>query len=52
MQRGRKPANPALKELSGTYRKDRHADIVALDAAPSVSPPVQPSYLTAEARLV
>jgi hypothetical protein len=51
MKPGRRVADPATKTLQGTYRKDRHADIVAT-ATPVSSVPKAPAYLNKEARLV
>ena len=51
MKAGRRVADPAKKALMGTYRKDRHADIVTL-AEPPRDVPVAPPYLTIEAKLI
>jgi len=51
MRTGRRIANPAAKALAGTFRADRHADIVEI-ATPAKSAPTQPRYLTKEAKLV
>lgn len=51
MKTGRRIANPAAKELAGTYRKDRHADIVTL-ASPAKDEPVCPAYLSELGRAV
>lgn len=50
MQRGPKLKNPAAKRLAGTYKESVDGKTVALAAVPNR--PVQPSYLTPEARLV
>lgn len=51
MQSGPKAGNPATKKLAGTFRSDRHANVKALAAAQDTKP-VQPDYLTAEAKAV
>jgi hypothetical protein len=51
MKPGRRIANPASKQLAGTYRKDRHDNIVEL-ATPPRNVPVRPSYMTVEGRLI
>lgn len=51
MKPGRRIANPATKQLQGTFRGDRHGNIVAL-ALPTQDAPIPPAYLTAEAKLV
>lgn len=51
MKTGRRTANPALKHLAGTFRADRHGDIVDLAPSPT-SGPVQPAYLSAAAQAV
>lgn len=51
MKTGRRITNPSPKMLAGTYRKDRHADIMGL-AAPARNEPVMPAYLTVGAKLV
>ena len=44
-QRGRKVANPDSKKLAGTFRKDRHADIVTLSVVAKARPK-PPEWLT------
>ena len=51
MKTGRRIANPSAKQLAGTFRKDRHAAIAPI-AAPSACPPVRPTYMTVEGRLI
>lgn len=51
MKSGRRAPNPASKQLAGTYRKDRHANIVEL-VTPARDEPIQPGYLSAEAKAV
>lgn len=48
---GRKPANPTQKKLTGTYRKDRHGDVVTLAIVPTAQPE-QPDWLDDIAREV
>lgn len=52
MKSGRRIANPKAKQLAGTYRKDRHGDIAPIVATALPVGPVQPKYLSAEAKLV
>lgn len=52
MKTGRRIANPQTKQLAGTYRKDRHADIVSIAPGAPSNVPVQPFYLTADAKQV
>ena len=52
MKTGRRIANPKTKQLTGTFRKDRHGDIAPIVAELVQVGPVQPRYLTAEAKLV
>ena len=51
MKTGRRIANPAAKQLAGTYRNDRHGSIVHL-LSPSPDAPVRPAYLSPEAAVV
>lgn len=51
MRTGRRIADPARKALAGTYRADRHGDIVEL-VTPPRDIPVAPDYLTKEAKRV
>lgn len=51
MKTGRRIANPSSKQLAGTYRKDRHENIVQL-VEPTLGGPVQPGYLSEEAKKV
>lgn len=48
MKPGRRVADPAKKDLMGTYRADRHATITEI-ASPPKSVPLPPAYLTADA---
>lgn len=52
MRRGAKLGNPTTRQLAGTFRKDRHADIVSIAPAVPSNAPTQPAYLTPEAKLV
>jgi phage terminase small subunit len=45
MKTGRRVANPAAKQLAGTFRKDRHATITTI-AQPSKNEPTQPGYMS------
>lgn len=51
MRTGRRTANPDDKRLQGTYRGDRHGDIVTI-SNPAQNIPVPPAYLSREAKLV
>jgi len=51
MKTGRKIVDPARKALAGTYRADRHGDIIEL-VTPPRDIPVAPDYLTEEAKRV
>lgn len=51
MKAGRRIANPNAKKLAGTYRNDRHGDIVEL-VTPPRDEPVQPPYLSPAAKAV
>lgn len=48
---GRKTANPSSKKLAGTFRADRHGDIVTLAVVPSAKPEA-PDWLNEIAREV
>ena len=52
MRKGRRIADPATKTLKGTFRDDRHGNIVAFVPPPAKSVPVAPSWLTDLARQV
>lgn len=51
MKSGKRIPSPASKQLAGTYRKDRHANIAVI-ASPTPDAPIQPAYLSAEAKIV
>lgn len=51
MKTGRRAPNPNAKKLNGTFRADRHANIVEL-VTPPADEPIQPSYLTVEGKAV
>ncbi|VWX51773.1 hypothetical protein [Novosphingobium sp. 9U] len=52
MKRGAKLGNPSTQQLAGTFRKDRHADVVSIAPAVPSNTPAQPAYLTADAKQV
>lgn len=51
MKPGRRIANPVAKQLAGTYRNDRHGDIVEL-VTPRRDEPIEPPYLSPAAKAV
>lgn len=46
MKTGRRIANPTAKQLAGTYRKDRHANIVPVTITATDNVPEAPTWLT------
>lgn len=48
----RRPANPDAKKLAGTFRKDRHADIVPLTITKTDKAPEPPIWLSEGAKEV
>lgn len=51
MKTGRRIANPASKQLAGTFRADRHGDIAPIAVVAS-NTPTQPAYMTTAGKLV
>lgn len=49
MKTGRRIANPDAKQLAGTFRADRHADIQETATPDRVAPPVEPPARLTEA---